>query len=302
MQGNPQTDSSTGEQLDQHANAQPNALEGEHGLSQVPASASEGADQLEQDATGARAALQSDALEPEPLGSQLVAPEQAPTAGGQYASGSKKGLLVALVALVALLALAGAAYAALGSRPQEPVQETPAQSSQEPEASSASSAAGSAGSSASSASAQSSQEAPAGPDMQAYDFTVEDAQGDQVSLSSMMGKPTFVGFWATWCPNCIKEASEIQSLYDHFGDKVNFMMVDVTDGMRETKEAAATWIADNGFTYPVYYDTNDLEAAYTYQANLLPTTVIFDSNGMVVDYFMGAKPEEELVQALDELL
>ena len=203
--------------------------------------------------------------------------------------GGKKGLIVALVALVAVVALAGAAYAALGNRAQPP---------SEPDF--ATSATPDAGPSSQQGEASSGEQAP--PTMEDFDFTVYDMDGNPVTLSSMKGKPTIVGFWATWCPSCLNEAAEIQSLYDRFGDKVNFMMVDVTDGQRETEQMARDWLSEYGYTYPVYFDTNNLEAAITYQVNVLPTTIVYSKDGTILDYFMGAKPEDEMIAIIDELL
>ena len=41
------------------------------------------------------------------------------------------------------------------------------------------------------------------------------------------------------------------------------MMVNVTDGSRETRDSAAEFIAGEGYTFPVYYDSQ-LEAATAY--------------------------------------
>lgn len=42
-------------------------------------------------------------------------------------------------------------------------------------------------------------------------------------------KPTVVNFWATWCPYCLREMEAFQSMYERYGDRVNFVMLNVAD-------------------------------------------------------------------------
>lgn len=212
---------------------------------------------------------------------------------------SKKSVIAVLVVFVAVIALAGVAYAALGNRAQEAGQDAAQVSAPGSAATSTSSVASEASSSATASSATASS---ATPDMDSFDFEVESMDGQTVKLSSMKGRPTVVGFWATWCPPCNDEAPAVQALFDKYGDRVNFMMVDATDGHRETADDVRAWLDEKGYTYPVYLDTHDMQATYMYQATRLPTTVVFDANGYVVNYFAGVMSEEGMARDLDALL
>ena len=125
------------------------------------------------------------------------------------------------------------------------------------------------------------------------DFTVYTADGEQVKLSSLLGKPTLVNFWATWCPYCLQEFPEMQRAFDDYGDKVNFAMVDATDGVRETVENAKGFLEENGYSFPGYYDL-DTEALNAYGVYNFPTTILFDADGTIVFRHAGAMTYEIL--------
>ena len=128
------------------------------------------------------------------------------------------------------------------------------------------------------------------------DFTVLDGEGNERKLSEFFGKPIVINFWATWCGYCVQEMPDFdQAAKDH--PEVIFMMVNVTDGKRETMEKAKAFIAEQGFTFPVYYDTQ-YSAAMAYGVSSLPTTYFFDAEGYGVAYAIGAISKEDLLRGI----
>ena len=132
----------------------------------------------------------------------------------------------------------------------------------------------------------------------APDFTVYDADGNAVSLSDFIGKPTVVNFWASWCGPCQMEMPDFDEMYQKLGDEVNFFMVNMTDGSRETVEAAKKFIEDSGYSFPIYFDT-DLDAAMTYGVNSLPSTYFIDAEGHAIARGQGAIDAETLKYGID---
>ncbi len=135
----------------------------------------------------------------------------------------------------------------------------------------------------------------------APDFQVEDAEGNMISLSSFQGKPVILNFWASWCPPCKSEMPDFQAAYDTYGEDIQFVMVNLTDGNRETKETASAFIKESGFTFPVYYDVN-MEAAYAYNVSSVPLTLLIGPDGTVVAHRVGMLNAEGLQQGIDRLL
>ena len=121
----------------------------------------------------------------------------------------------------------------------------------------------------------------------APDFTVYDGEGNAVSLSSMQGKPVVVNFWASWCGPCKSEMPDFQKAYEQHGEAVHFMIVNMTDGMQETKEKAKAYVDKQGFTFPVYYDT-DMDAAMIYGVSSIPATYFVAADGSLIARANGA--------------
>ena len=135
----------------------------------------------------------------------------------------------------------------------------------------------------------------------APDFTVTDAEGNKVKLSDLRGKPVVINFWATWCGYCVQEMPAFEDMYAKYGDDVHFVMVDMVDGDRETVDAGKKFIADRGFTFPVYFDT-ELEAAYAYYVTGLPATYFIDAEGNLIAHKSGALDAELLERGINMIL
>ena len=110
-----------------------------------------------------------------------------------------------------------------------------------------------------------------------------------------------MNFWATWCGYCKQEMPDFQEAYEEYGEEVEFLFINSTDGSRETREKAAAYLEDQGYTVPAFYD-EDLEAVYTYGVSSLPTTILLDKKGRVAAYATGLMEKDTLVGALDILL
>ncbi len=135
----------------------------------------------------------------------------------------------------------------------------------------------------------------------APDFTVYTENGDPVKLSDFKGKPVVINFWATWCGYCKMEMPAFDKVAAEYADKVVFMMINVTDGDGETVEKASAYIKDEGYTFPVYYDT-DLSATMVYGAYSLPSTGFITASGNFAGGQMGAMSEEALRSYIEQLI
>ena len=135
----------------------------------------------------------------------------------------------------------------------------------------------------------------------APDFTVTDADGNEVKLSDFAGKPVVLNFWATWCGPCKSEMPDFEKIFGEYGGQVQFMMINLTDGSRETVAGAQEYITQQGYTFPVYFD-QQREAAITYGISAVPTTYFIDAEGNLVAGARGALSYEGLLDGISRIL
>jgi len=132
----------------------------------------------------------------------------------------------------------------------------------------------------------------------APDFTVYDADGNEARLSDYIGKPIVLNFWASWCGPCQMEMPDFHEKYLELGEEISFLMVNMTDGSRETVSTASDFIAKNSYTFPVFYDTAT-DAAMTYGVYSLPTTYFISAEGYAIAQATGAIDAQTLQRGID---
>lgn len=135
----------------------------------------------------------------------------------------------------------------------------------------------------------------------APDFTVYDESGNAVKLSDFEGEPVVINFWASWCGPCKSELPAFDKLSAEYGEDVKFMMINLTDGVRETIDGVKEFVEENGYSFEVLYDT-DFEAAYAYGVYSIPMTVFVDESGNIYTGYIGAINETTLEEVITELI
>jgi len=190
-----------------------------------------------------------------------------------------KRVLLLLAVLVVLLAAAGIAYKSLSADVEmDNLSTGETVSANVPEAS---------------------EEAPA--QELAPDFTVYDREGNAHSLSDFRGQPVIVNFWASWCGPCKSEMPDFEEKFREYGEEIQFLMVNLTDGHQETVESASSFVDGQGYTFPVYFDS-DYSGAAAYAVNAVPATYFIDAEGVLVAYGKGAMSAEVLQKGIDMLI
>lgn len=136
----------------------------------------------------------------------------------------------------------------------------------------------------------------------APDFTVLDANGKEVSFSEFKGKPVVVNFWASWCPPCKAEMPDYEKMYQEYSKKgVSFVMINMTDGNRETAATAQKFLQESRYSFPVYFDVKQ-SAAGIYGVSAIPDSVFIDKNGTVVNAYTGMIDANTMKTNLEAIL
>jgi thiol-disulfide isomerase/thioredoxin len=135
----------------------------------------------------------------------------------------------------------------------------------------------------------------------APDFTVTDSEGNAVKLSDFRGKGVVLNFWASWCGPCKSEMPHFQASYEEHGDDLHFLMVNMSTAFGDTQEAARELMDGEGYSFPVYYDTN-AECAYGYGVTGIPMTFFIDAEGNIVSAVSGMMNKADLDRRIQTIL
>lgn len=134
----------------------------------------------------------------------------------------------------------------------------------------------------------------------AVDFTVYDEDGKEVKLSDYKGTPVVLNYWASWCGPCQSEMPLFKEVNNKYGDNVKILMINMTDGQRETAESAKKFMVDNEYDMLTLYD-KDLDFANKYNVASIPRTVFIDKEGFITMERIGIVNEEFLEAMIEKI-
>jgi len=108
-------------------------------------------------------------------------------------------------------------------------------------------------------------------------------QGHRLLLSDFAGTPIVLNFWASWCPPCRMEKPFFQEAFDHYGNEVKFIVLNIDEPI----EVARAYADEEGFTFPLYFDEMN-EGAAAFGVTGVPETFFINADGIVEARFLGA--------------
>ncbi len=111
-----------------------------------------------------------------------------------------------------------------------------------------------------------------------YSLELISLEGEKLDLGRYRDKVIFINFWATWCPPCIAEMPNIQSLYEKVGSREDVVFVMVS--LDESRDKARSFIQRKEFTFPVYI--LGARRPPVFQSEVVPTTFVVDKSGNIV--------------------
>ncbi|MBS4008043.1 MAG: TlpA family protein disulfide reductase [Clostridium sp.] len=133
---------------------------------------------------------------------------------------------------------------------------------------------------------------------QAPGFTLNDFEGNLVSLNDLRGKVVLLNFWSAACPPCREQMVALQQLYEDLSAQgFTILAINVND----RQEVALNYLAENGYTFPALKDA-DLAVARMYAVTGIPKTLILDRGGMIRDVRLGPASEATLRRMIEEWL
>ncbi len=108
-----------------------------------------------------------------------------------------------------------------------------------------------------------------------YDWSLQGITTENYNFNQGKGKVVLVNFWATWCVPCIAEMPSLQTLYDDYGDKVDFLLV-----TSDTKDKVIPFMKEHNFSMPIYNQMS--QAPKEFATRTIPKTFLLDKKGNIV--------------------
>lgn len=123
----------------------------------------------------------------------------------------------------------------------------------------------------------------------APDFRLRTFSGQQISSSTLSGKPLLLVFWNTWCVNCQRELVELERLEKTFGpQRLNILAINT--GINDSERKARDYIHQHAYSFAAGFD-QDFAIGQAYQVRGVPTVCLIDSGG-IVRYRQASLPDD----------
>lgn len=123
------------------------------------------------------------------------------------------------------------------------------------------------------------------------------ASGGEFDSAALEGV-TLVNFWYAACPPCRVEAPVLAELHAEFGDRVDFIGVNVRDGAAQ----AMSFEEEFGIEYPSILDDQSAQGQLAFTGiiapNAVPSTIILDAEGRVAARVSGAVTDTSILSTL----
>jgi cytochrome c biogenesis protein CcmG/thiol:disulfide interchange protein DsbE len=103
--------------------------------------------------------------------------------------------------------------------------------------------------------------------------------GTAVRLSSLLGQPTLINVWASWCAPCRQELPLLERAHHEFGDRVRIVGIDAGD---PDASVAIRLLDELGITFPQVSDSSMRTRGTLGYGGGLPLTVFVDAQGRMI--------------------
>lgn len=116
-------------------------------------------------------------------------------------------------------------------------------------------------------------------------------------LVQLRGTPVVVNFWASWCDPCEREAPVFNAAHARYGDRVQFLGVD----MQDFRDGAIRFLAEQEVRYPSVFDPEN-RIGLGHDLFAPPMTIVYDEAGRAAVTLPGEVSEADLNEALAAVL
>jgi len=137
------------------------------------------------------------------------------------------------------------------------------------------------------------------PQRSAPEATFSTLAGERFSTSGLRGKVTVVNFWATWCPDCVKETARIVEAHQRFSAR-GYETIAVA--VRDSRAHVEQFALKRNLPYKVVLDEDGRISREFGNVRITPTTFVIDRHGRVLRRFVGEPKWEEFDRVVEQAL
>ena len=130
------------------------------------------------------------------------------------------------------------------------------------------------------------------------DFKAVTYDGKPISLSDYAGKPIWLTFGASWCPDCRSEAPDVEAAYQKYkAQGLQVVAVFISEGASDI----AGYAQRAGLTFPIAVDESTAIAS-AYRNLGIPTHYFIGADGRIREIRIGALHADDMDRAIAALL
>ena len=138
------------------------------------------------------------------------------------------------------------------------------------------------------------------PGQPAPDFTLNDPDGQAVSLSQFKGKVVLLDFWASWCGPCIADLGTLRKIKEQVtAQPVVFLNVSLDENEAAWKQAIAKHQIQG---VHVRSGGHSEQVAQAYNVGSLPRYYLVDPQGLIVENNLSLFNTDEVVAKIEKNL
>ena len=129
--------------------------------------------------------------------------------------------------------------------------------------------------------------------VQSLNFELMDTNGKIFTEKNTKGKYLVINFWASWCTPCLKEIPAFVEFYKENSDHVEILGLDFEP---VNLEVIDQFVERFSINYPIILYTHINDSQYTKFGEIvgMPTTLIYNPEGELLQTFMGEITVEDL--------
>ena len=122
--------------------------------------------------------------------------------------------------------------------------------------------------------------------------------GTAVSLADYAGKPMWLTFGASWCPDCRSEVPDVEATYQKYKDQ-GLVVLGVF--ISESAADISGYAGRAGLTFPIVVDERTVIAS-TYRTMGIPTHFFIGADGKIREIRIGALHRDDMDRAVAALM